>query len=200
MLLVMHRSTAQDLTRTSPLGQSSDAMTERGSRVQTDARTQSDGPVGVRTGLDGRVDQRAGRSGGARDRGATYLDLHAARGPERSRLRSAGGLGRRWKLAALYLRAAGTLESSAQLAERNAQRARDNGLQSATQIEQDRARQGALRGRGLAARYAQPDLNRHPSARAVAPSDDEGAALSVRLVPPGSEGHDTGQVVAEPRT
>ena len=150
-------------------------MTKRGSRVQIDARAQSDGPVQFRTRPDGRFDQPPGRSGGACacDRGATPPDMHAARGPDRPSSRSAGGLARRSELAALYLRAAGILDPSVQLAERHPHRTRANGLQRVTQIDLDRAkraRQGArARPRALAARYAQPDLTPYPSARGVPP-------------------------------
>ena len=124
---------------------------------------QSDGPVQLHAGPDGRFDQPLGTSGGvyACDRHATPPDMRSAGGPARSSSRRAGGLGTRWELAALYLRVAGAVERSAQLAERHAHRARGDGLQRVTQIELDRAkpaREGARRGRALAARYAQARL------------------------------------------
>ena len=75
--------------------------------------------------------------------------------------RFAGGLGTGLELAALWLRVVGAVGRSAPLAERHADRTRRNGLQSVTGIElgrAKRARQGARRGRALAARYAQARL------------------------------------------
>ena len=117
---------------------------------------QSDGPVQLRAGPDGRFDQPPGRSGGAGawtcDRDATSPDMRSAAGPDRSSSRSAGGLGTRLELAARYLRLAGAVGRSARLAQRHADRTRGNALQS-VQIELDRAKRaqpGARRGRTLA--------------------------------------------------
>ena len=87
---------------------------------------QSDGPVRLRAGPDGRLDEPAGRGGGAWacDRDATSPDMRSAGGPDRSSSSSVGSLGTRWELAALYLKLAGALGRSAQLAERHADRTR----------------------------------------------------------------------------
>ena len=60
----------------------------------------------------------------------------------------------RSELAALYLRAANTLDQSAQLAQQHAQRERNNGRLHSADLELERAgraRAGAERGRALAA-------------------------------------------------
>lgn len=85
---------------------------------------------------------------------APWRELTSSAQPNLNSSRSFSGPRARSELAGLYLRVAGTLERSAQLAEDHAQRERDNGRPHSADLELEcaaRARAAAQRGRELAA-------------------------------------------------